>query len=182
MLDFRMETFLTVCNDMNFTHAAEHLNLTQPAVSQHIKHLEKTYGTELFIRDKKKLRLTPAGEILRSALETMRNDENTLKKRMQESIEEKKVLTFGVTMTIGEYAIVPALSRFIKTHPDMDFHIRYGNTQTLLTYLHEGSILQLWKDILAVIITRHVSTKQKNTLLFPPPITHFQNQYTISET
>ena len=90
MLDFRMETFLTVCNDMNFTHAAEHLNLTQPAVSQHIKHLEKTYGTELFIRDKKKLRLTPAGEILRSALETMRNDENTLKKRMQESIEEKK--------------------------------------------------------------------------------------------
>ena len=28
MLDFRMETFLTVCNDMNFTHAAEHLNLT----------------------------------------------------------------------------------------------------------------------------------------------------------
>ena len=90
MLDFRMETFLTVCNDMNFTHAAEHLNLTQPAVSQHIKHLEKTYGTELFIRDKKKLRLTPAGEILRSALETMRNDENTLKKRMQESIEVKK--------------------------------------------------------------------------------------------
>ena len=70
----------------------------------------------------------------------MRNDENTLKKRMQESIEEKKVLTFGVTMTIGEYAIVPALSRFIKTHPDMDFHIRYGNTQTLLTYLHEGTI------------------------------------------
>lgn len=56
MLDFRMETFLTVCNDMNFTHAAEHLNLTQPAVSQHIKHLKETYGTELFIRDKKKLR------------------------------------------------------------------------------------------------------------------------------
>ena len=43
-------------------------------------------------------------------------------------------------MTIGEYAIVPALSRFVKTHPDMDFHIRYGNTQTLLTYLCEGTI------------------------------------------
>ena len=70
----------------------------------------------------------------------MRNDENTLKKRMQESLKGKKVLTFGVTMTIGEYAIVPALSRFVKTHPDMDFHIRYGNTQTLLTYLHEGTI------------------------------------------
>ena len=47
MLDFRMETFLTVCNDMNFTHAAEHLNLTQPAVSQHIKHLEKNSKADL---------------------------------------------------------------------------------------------------------------------------------------
>lgn len=140
MLDFRMETFLTVCDYMNFTHAARHLNLTQPAVSQHIKYLEKTYDTVLFIRDKKKLALTPAGEILRSALETMRNDETTLKKRMKESLEGKKVLTFGVTMTIGEYAIVPALSHFIKDHPDIDFHIRYGNTQTLLTYLYEGTI------------------------------------------
>lgn len=140
MLDFRMETFLTVCEYMNFTHAAEHLNLTQPAVSQHIKYLEKTYDTTLFIRDKKKLFLTPAGEILRSALETMRNDENTLKKRMKESLERKKVLTFGVTMTVGEYAIIPSLSRFIKAHPDTNFHIRYANTQTLLSYLHEGTI------------------------------------------
>ena len=36
MLDFRMETFLKVCEYMNFTHAGEALNLTQPAVSQHI--------------------------------------------------------------------------------------------------------------------------------------------------
>ena len=41
MLDFRMETFLTVCKYMNFTHAAEALGLTQPAVSQHIQYLEK---------------------------------------------------------------------------------------------------------------------------------------------
>ena len=84
MLDFRMETFLKVCEYMNFTHAAHDLNLTQPAVSQHIKYLEKEYDAPLFARDKKKLTLTPAGEILRSALETMRNDENTMKIRMKE--------------------------------------------------------------------------------------------------
>lgn len=140
MLDFRMETFLTVCKYMNFTRAAETLNLTQPAVSQHIRHLEEKYESQLFIRDKKKLILTPAGEILRLALETMRNDENTIKERMKESLIGKKVLTIGVTMTIGEYAIVPALTRFIKEHPNTDFHIRYGNTHTLLSYLYEGSI------------------------------------------
>ena len=140
MLDFRMETFLAVCKYMNFTHAAEALNLTQPAVSQHIKYLEQKYDAPLFVRERKKLLLTPAGEILRSALETMRNDETTMKKRMQESLQAKRVLTFGVTMTIGEYAIVQKLAGFIKAHPNTDFHIRYGNTQTFLSYLHEGSI------------------------------------------
>lgn len=140
MLDFRMETFLTVCKYMNFTHAAEALHITQPAVSQHIRYLEERYETPLFYREKKKLSLTSAGEILRSALETMQNDEHTLKNRMKESLVNKKVLTFGVTMTIGEYAILPALAAFLKTNPDMDVHIRYGNTQTLLTCLQEGTI------------------------------------------
>ena len=68
MLDFRAETFLAVCKYMNFTHAADALNLTQPAVSQHIKYLENRYHAPLFLRENKKLTLTPAGEILRSAL------------------------------------------------------------------------------------------------------------------
>ena len=140
MLDFRMETFLSVCRYMNFTHAAEALHLTQPAVSQHIRYLEQKYEAPLFYREKKKLSLTPAGELLLSALETMQNDENTLKKRMQESLSKKKILTFGVTMTIGEYAILPSLAAFIKNHPDTDLHIRYGNTQTLLACLQEGTI------------------------------------------
>ena len=140
MLDFRIETFLKVCEYMNFTHAAEALCMTQPAVSQHIKYLEEKYETPLFIRDKKKLTLTPAGEILRSTLETMRNDETTMKNRMKESMIGKKILTFGVTMTIGGYTVIPSLIDFIKANPDMDFQVRYGNTQTLLSYLHEGSI------------------------------------------
>ena len=140
MLDFRMETFLAVCKYMNFTRAAEALNLTQPAVSQHIKYLETKYDVPLFIRERKNLALSPAGEILRSSLESLRNDENTMKKRMKESLSGKKVLTFGVTMTIGEYAILPSLSDFIKAHPDTDFHIRYDNTKTLLSDLYEGNL------------------------------------------
>ena len=37
MLDFRMDTFLAVCQYMHYTRAAEALNITQPAVSQHIR-------------------------------------------------------------------------------------------------------------------------------------------------
>ena len=37
MLDYRIDTFLEVCRFMNFTKAAQSLNITQPAVSQHMK-------------------------------------------------------------------------------------------------------------------------------------------------
>ena len=60
MLDFRMETFLAVCRYMNFTRAAEKLNITQPAVSQHIRFLEKHYNTKLFRYEGKKLELIKA--------------------------------------------------------------------------------------------------------------------------
>lgn len=140
MLDFRMETFLAVCRYMNFTHAADVLGLTQPAVSQQIKYLEKRYGMPLLIREKKKLRLTPAGEILRSYLETMESDETVMQNRMRAGMAGRNTMTFGVTMTIGEYAILPILPSFLSSHPNTDLRIRYGNTQTLLSFLREGSI------------------------------------------
>lgn len=140
MLDFRMETFLAVCKYMNFTRAAKALNITQPAVSMHIKYIEDLYGIALFERNHKKLTLTPAGKLLKNSLETMRNDENRISQRMKESIVGKKVIRFGVTMTIGEYAIIPSLISFTKQHPQTDFYIRYGNTETLLNDLAEGTI------------------------------------------
>ena len=63
MLDFRINTFLTVCEYMNFTKAAQILCITQPAVSQHIKYLENTYNTKLFEYEGKKIKLTKSGEI-----------------------------------------------------------------------------------------------------------------------
>ena len=46
MLDFRMETFLALCRTMNYTRAAEELNITQPAVTQHIQYLQRHYGVK----------------------------------------------------------------------------------------------------------------------------------------
>ena len=48
MIDHRLRTFLTVCQYMNYTKAAKALFITQPAVSQHIRGLEKEFGVSLF--------------------------------------------------------------------------------------------------------------------------------------
>ena len=104
MLDFRVETFLTVCRTMNYTRAAEELNITQPAVSQHIAHLERDYGVPLFAYRNKKLQLTDAGALLRDALSTMAHDERLLRDRMRSSATGARVeLSLGMTLTAGEY-------------------------------------------------------------------------------
>ena len=140
MLDFRTETFLTVCQTMNFTTAARLLNITQPAVSQHIRFLEEQYQTSLFIYKKKQLSLSTSGEILRKHLLTMRNDEKALKEEIKSVYSGIESFSVGVTMTIGEYAIVDKLAAFLLHHPEINIHLHYGNTAQLLKLLDQGQI------------------------------------------
>ena len=140
MLDFRTETFLTVCQTMNFTAAARQLNITQPAVSQHIHFLEEQYHTSLFIYQNKQLFLTRSGETLRRHLLTMKNDEKAVMEELKNNITGIETLSIGVTMTIGEYAIVDKLAGFLIQHPEINIHLHYGNTLQLLKLLNSGQI------------------------------------------
>lgn len=140
MLDYRIHTFLKVCETLNYTLAAKQLHITQPAVSQHIHYLEQEYETILFAYSNKQLSLTRSGEILRKYLMTMQNDEQTIKKEIKSHEGMIETLSIGVTMTIGEYAIVDKLADFIKHHPEMNLHLHYGNTAELLKLLDQGKI------------------------------------------
>lgn len=140
MLDFRMETFLTVCQCMNFTRAAEELNITQPAVSQHVRYLEKHYGTKLFQYEGKKLKLTEAGEMLRNASLTMMHDELSLQSNMQHLTDGYQNIRFGATMTVGEVVMARILERYLVKYPDVKLHMEVANTQELLARLDNGEI------------------------------------------
>lgn len=140
MLDFRTETFLTVCQTMNFTTAAKLLHITQPAVSQHIHFLEEQYQTSLFTYQNKQLSLTRSGEILRKHLITMKNDEKSIRQEIESCYSDIEVLSIGVTMTVGEYAIVDRLATYLLQHPQINLHLHYGNTSELLKLLDDGQI------------------------------------------
>lgn len=64
MFDSKANTLLAVVQTGSYTKAAAKLNLTQPAVSHHIRLLETEFNIKLFYRDKNKLKLTPQGKIL----------------------------------------------------------------------------------------------------------------------
>lgn len=140
MLDFRIETLILVCKYMNFTKAAEMLNITQPAVSQHIKFLEESYGITLFKYEGKKMSLTEECKILLEAVITMKNDEIHLKEMFKERKLGKKKLRFGVTCTIGEYIIGTKISKIIKEKDNTEIKLKVNNSNILLTDLNNGEI------------------------------------------
>lgn len=139
MLDFRMETFLTVCRCMNFTRASEELHITQPAVSQQIRFLEKHYKTKLFCYEGKRLMLTAAGELLRNASLTMMHDEQALKNQMMHSDNGYQDIRFGATMTVGE-AVMSKVLKYLLKYPEAQLHMEVANTKELLEKLDAGEI------------------------------------------
>ena len=60
-----LKYFLAVAREENITKASEVLHLSQPALSRQLMQLEEELGTELFIRGKRRITLTPAGILLR---------------------------------------------------------------------------------------------------------------------
>ncbi len=65
--------FLAVAEELHFRKAAEKLFISQPGLSRQIKQMEDILGTSLFLRNKKKVSLTAAGEYLKNEVEFVLN-------------------------------------------------------------------------------------------------------------
>lgn len=70
----------------------------------------------------------------------MKNDEKNIQLEIRSLSNRIESLSIGVTMTIGEYAIVDRLASFLLNHPHMNIHLHYGNTALLLGLLDAGEI------------------------------------------
>ena len=140
MLDFRHETFLTLCSCGSFTKAAELLHITQPAVSHHIKYLEEFYGCKLFDTTNRKIRLTHQGELLKEFAMTVSSDSKHFKENILSVQTETMEFSFGATLSIGEYVMPEILSRLLAKNPEMKIHMAVANTQALLERLNNGEL------------------------------------------
>ncbi|MCC8015229.1 MAG: LysR family transcriptional regulator [Eubacterium sp.] len=140
MLDFRVNTFLTVCENGNYTKAAEKLGLTQPAVTQHIKYIEDRYKIRLFVKDGKTMRLTPEGGLLREMFITLSSDCKKIDRYIKKMSDEPGALLMGVTKSIGEYVMPDILQKYLETNPSVRISMDVENTAYLLDYLRQGVI------------------------------------------
>lgn len=138
MLDPRWNTFLVLCETMNYTRAAERLCLTQPAVTHHIHYLEEHYGCRLFSYAGKVLRLTEAGLRLREFTRSMAYNSQKIEEAM--AADAPISLRVGTSKTIGEYVVAPKVEHFLRAHPEANFSLLVDNTQVLFRALEEGQL------------------------------------------
>ena len=139
MLDYRMITFLKVCQTMNYTHAAQSLHITQPAVSQHIHYLEEQLHVKLFEYEGKQLKLTETGKILYRFAATVNHDFHELSNQL--SNENNRLhLRFGVTLTIGEYLMPKVLIKLLNQHQNIQLQMIVANTAELLMQMEEEKL------------------------------------------
>ena len=124
------KVFYHVASTLSFSEASKQLFISQSAVSQSIKVLEKKLNQTLFIRSTKRVQLTPEGEILLKHIEPAMN---LIKKGENQLLEANTLnggqLRIGASDTICRYFLVPFLNEFHKMHPNI--HIKVTNRTSI---------------------------------------------------
>ena len=129
MLDYRILTFLKLCETMNYRITAEELNMTQPAVTQHIHYLEEEYKCKLFIYNRKKLEKTNQAILLEEYARSAYYNEIYLKRKIKS--EDKIKINIGATKTIGEFVIGEKIKKLVKNEK-YDISLTIDNTENLI--------------------------------------------------
>ncbi|MEY8759249.1 LysR family transcriptional regulator [Chryseobacterium tongliaoense] len=141
MFDYRLKVFHTVASRLSFTKASEELNITQPAVTKHIKEIENQLATKLFDRKGTSIQLTAAGEILFGYAEKIRNLYRDLEFEINQFNQEHKgKLIVGASTTVAQYVLPEILATFHSYYKDIKIELVTHNTEMISTLLKEGKI------------------------------------------
>ncbi|MFA9556585.1 LysR family transcriptional regulator [Evansella sp. AB-rgal1] len=164
--------------------AATNLMISQPAISQRLKHIERDWGVELFIRTPKQLLLTPAGEKVVGFAKEMILEERRIRDEVNSLLGEVGgVLSLGVSSVIGQYVLPPVLEKYIDMYPKVQVNLTTGLSNDLrknfLDYhiaiirgekINHQPCQHLFSDRLFLIDLKKFEKQQSN----PRPLIAFQ--------
>lgn len=138
MIDSKLITFINIAKLKNYTRVAEILNLTQPAVSQHIKQLEDYYEVKLIMRKGRQISLTEEGELLFRYAKELEANSVTLERLLKNKSAIIKRYNIGATLTIGEFVLPRLLGEYKEAHQNIDIIMHVYNLEEILKRLSSG--------------------------------------------
>ncbi|MEY8516055.1 LysR family transcriptional regulator [Lachnospiraceae bacterium 29-84] len=135
------KVFYHVATSLSFSDASRKLFISQSAVSQSIKTLERKLGQPLFIRSTKKVQLTPAGQLLLKHIEPAIH----LIQRAEDQILDTNTLGFGqlnigASDTICRYFLVPYFQQFRERFPSVPIKVTNATSLGCVGLLEQGKV------------------------------------------
>lgn len=119
--------FIELSKTKHVTRAAERLGVTQPTLSHSIRRVEAEIGTQLFIRTKKGIELTPAAERLKLNAQELLAKWNEVKQAANDEVDVAKGLVrLGVHPAVAQYILPGFLPLFLKKFPDIQMNLLHG--------------------------------------------------------
>lgn len=134
------KVFYYVASILSFSEAASQLFISQSAVSQSIKTLEKKLNQTLFIRSTKKVQLTPEGEILLRHIEPAVHLISRGETQLMDTSAGGGQLRIGASDTICRYFLVPYLEKFHKAFPGAHIKVTNATSIKCVELLESGQV------------------------------------------
>lgn len=134
------KVFYYVATTLSFSEASKQLFISQSAVSQAIKTLEKKLEQTLFIRSTKRVQLTPEGEILLRHIEPAINLIQRGETQLVDSSSTGGQIRIGASDTICRYFLVPYLERFHKEFPNTHIKVTNETSMKCVELLESGQV------------------------------------------
>lgn len=118
--------FLEVAEAGNISRAAERLGITQPSLSLSIKRSEEALGSQLLIRSKTGVHLTPTGYRFRQQAKLLLDQWESLKaETLKEQDEVRGQYVLGCHTSVGLYSLPQVLPNLLKEYPNLEIQIKH---------------------------------------------------------
>lgn len=141
MLLKQMKYFITIVDCHSFTEAAEQCFISQSAISQQIKALEKELGIRLFERNKRQFSLTPAGEYFyRHGKVILDEIEDFKEETIRRGEDQELNLTIGYPKNFSTSELHQAIVEFNRIYPEVNISVVSGTHEELFELLVQHHI------------------------------------------
>jgi len=134
-----LHIFRSVVQAGGITRAAQKLNRVQSNVTTRVRQLETDLGIELFVRDGKKLRLSPAGTLLLDYAERLLD----LAEEAREAVHDAKprgLLRLGSMESTASVRLPGPMNEYLSRYPEVTVELRIGTPRDLAPAVREGEL------------------------------------------
>ncbi|MBR5261963.1 MAG: LysR family transcriptional regulator, partial [Oscillospiraceae bacterium] len=138
----QIKCFLALAETLNFTKAAARLYMTQPGLSHQIASLEAELKTQLFVRNQKRVLLTPAGALLAGELGALQEAGERLIERVQ-NVGQGYTGELNIGLIEGQWMgadLTDLFRDYMQKYPNIDLRICQGSFGELRRLLEDGKI------------------------------------------